>query len=280
MSANERFVVVNVDDLGLHPAVRRAVESLAGSVTSATILSNGMDVENIRPVEGVGFGVHLNILRGRPVSAVSRVPSLIDGEGIFWRDYTLLYRKYLLGKINLREVELEWEAQIGRVRDLGFEITHLDSEKHIHAWPKLMTIACNLAKRHGIKWVRRPHQHLSGKDFLSVKLLLLSVWAKFQKPTPGIYWPDSVWGINNQGTNLDFKRLSAYLSAYPKSRVVELCCHPGIADEHDAPIDASFGKMGIPACWKAEAAELGGPALAIALESVGATAANYGTIPL
>ncbi len=34
------FVVVNVDDLGLHPAVRRAVEDLAGlsRVSSSTLL--------------------------------------------------------------------------------------------------------------------------------------------------------------------------------------------------------------------------------------------------
>jgi len=50
----------------------------------------------------------------------------------------------------MREVEKEWEAQIGKIRAAGIEPTHLDGHKHVHMLPGLFEIALRLAKRHGI----------------------------------------------------------------------------------------------------------------------------------
>ncbi|MFN9910300.1 MAG: ChbG/HpnK family deacetylase, partial [bacterium] len=43
-------LIINVDDIGLHPAVRRAVEACAarGTVTSASVLANGPDQDALR----------------------------------------------------------------------------------------------------------------------------------------------------------------------------------------------------------------------------------------
>ena len=63
-------VIMNVDDLGVHPAVARAALALSekGLVTSASVVANGPDVESaVRlQAEGVSIGVHLDIVRGRP----------------------------------------------------------------------------------------------------------------------------------------------------------------------------------------------------------------------
>lgn len=61
-------LVVNVDDVGLHPAVQRAVEACAaeGIVTSASVLANGPYVRDARSLTGIGLGAHLNLLRGDP----------------------------------------------------------------------------------------------------------------------------------------------------------------------------------------------------------------------
>ena len=58
-------LVVNVDDVGLHPAVQRAVErtAAAGIVTSASVMANAPWVREARRLSGIGLGVHLNILR-------------------------------------------------------------------------------------------------------------------------------------------------------------------------------------------------------------------------
>ncbi|MFN5497128.1 MAG: ChbG/HpnK family deacetylase, partial [bacterium] len=72
-------LIINVDDLGLHPAVRRAIEECAalGTVTSASVLANGPDIDAVKPIAGVSFGAHLNILRGKPLSPAHEVRSLV-----------------------------------------------------------------------------------------------------------------------------------------------------------------------------------------------------------
>ena len=93
-------VIVNVDDLGLHPAVRRAVEDLfrAGAVTSATLLVNGPDAAAAARIQGPGLGVHLNILRGKPLLPPSEIPSLVGPDGLFLGDYAALFRRYVTGR--------------------------------------------------------------------------------------------------------------------------------------------------------------------------------------
>src|SRR5260370_25025431 len=56
------------------------------------------------------------------------------------------------------QVELEWEAQIAKVRNAGVEPTHLDGHKHVHMLPGLFEIALWLAKRHGIGAIRVSHE--------------------------------------------------------------------------------------------------------------------------
>ena len=84
VSAGPRLIV-NVDDLGLHPAVRRAVEACAaqGTVTSASVLANGPDQDAVRPYPGLTLGAHLNILRGAPLSPPREVASLVGENGLF-----------------------------------------------------------------------------------------------------------------------------------------------------------------------------------------------------
>src|SRR5262249_34645691 len=73
-------VVVNADDFGLCAAVNRAIGRAheEGVLTSASLLANGptfdeaVAIARARP--SLGVGVHLNLLRGRPLA---RVPSLV-----------------------------------------------------------------------------------------------------------------------------------------------------------------------------------------------------------
>ena len=91
MSAGPRLIV-NVDDLGLHPAVRRAVEACAaqGTVTSASVLANGPDQDAVRPYPGLTLGAHLNILRGAPLSPPREVTSLVGENGLFLGSFSQL----------------------------------------------------------------------------------------------------------------------------------------------------------------------------------------------
>ena len=140
-------LIVNVDDLGLHPAVRRAVEACAaiGAVTSASVLANGPDLASVRPVAGVSLGAHLNILRGPPLSPAREVRSLLGADGNFTGSAAALAWRVARGVVRRDEVRLEWSRQVAALRERGLALSHVDGEKHTHCLPGLFAVACEVA---------------------------------------------------------------------------------------------------------------------------------------
>lgn len=279
-------VIINVDDLGLHPAVGRAVEELgaAGTVTSATVLANGPCLEEapgLAPVRSgaVGLGVHLNILRGLPLGAPGQVSTLIGPDGRFLGSFRKLFLRFLAGRVDRGQVRAEWDRQIGRVRDLGLSPTHLDGEKHTHAWPGLFGLAGELAARHGIGWVRRP---LEAPDWTRpglglARVLFLDACCLLHGPRGRVGRPDLVWGIADQGPDLRPERFAAAMHGR-RARVVEIVCHPGRPLPTDPPLPESFGRLRVGGQWEAEYAALQDPSWGQAMKTLKASLVHYGQI--
>lgn len=250
------LVIVNVDDLGLHPAVRRAVEELweMGVVSSATLMVNGPDAENAARIQGPGIGVHLNILRGRPVSPAHEIKTLVGTGGMFLGDYGALLKRHATGGIDLRQVELEFSRQIERARELGATPTHVDSEKHIHAWPAMMQAAARAAKSHGISAMRRPLECVDllrpGKGLARTGFLRMC--SLFQKQSEGMRMPGLIWGIAAQGEALAPEKFLDYIRSNPGRGAVEICCHPGRPLPQDGPLSSDYGNMRVSGQWQAE----------------------------
>lgn len=277
-------VVVNADDLGLHPAVRRAAQTLAqsGILTSASLMANGPDLEaaaRMERMEGVGLGAHLNILRGRPLGAPAQVASLVGRDGLFLGDYAALLRRHLARRLDPAEVEAEWERQIRRIRDLGIKPTHLDSEKHTHAWPGLMRIAQRLAARHAIGWVRRPLERIGPQGWRPglTRVLFLRLCALGHAKAPGVGWPDEVFGIADQGPRLTPEAFAQHF-ADCRPGVVELVCHPGDPQAGDPPIPAEYGRLRVPLQWRAEFESLASPRWREVLATLGAELTHFGRL--
>ena len=276
-------VVINADDLGLHPAVRRAIERLAdvGTLTSASILANGPDLEATRrqlgtSLPGVSFGAHLNILRGRPLSPGSEVRSLLGPDGLFLGDYRALHRRHTRGELVLGEVELEWSRQVEHLRSLGFELWHADGEKHTHAWPGLFESACRVARRYGIPFVRRPAERWRPRASLlgQARVLLLRRWLASTHPreSGGVRFLDEVWGIADQGRALRpgrFIRSTGLRGAITSDRAVEIVCHPGLEEAGDGELAPDFGRMRVRALWGPEFASLSDRSWRPTLEAAG-----------
>ncbi|HOI45659.1 MAG TPA: ChbG/HpnK family deacetylase, partial [Candidatus Aminicenantes bacterium] len=80
-------VIVNADDFGLCQGVNRGIvlAHQKGILTSATLMANmpGFDeaVEMARDHPRLGVGVHLNLLRGEPVTPARDVASLVRADG-------------------------------------------------------------------------------------------------------------------------------------------------------------------------------------------------------
>ncbi|WP_320171478.1 ChbG/HpnK family deacetylase [Maridesulfovibrio sp.] len=280
------LIVINVDDLGLHPAVRRAVDSLAeaGVVTSSTMLANGPDLSESVLLQdrhaGLGLGAHLNLLRGKPISNPDHIPSLVDDDGLLFGNYTSLLLRYTTGRIKISEVETEWAAQIEYLLDHKVRLTHFDSEKHIHAWPGLYGLAAKLARRYGIKWMRRPFEHTPAgrfdKAMLRTRFLQLCLAVGFPPEEPST--ASCVWGIGDQKQNLKPELFERYINTY-HPEIVEIVCHPGLPAEGDGPLPSDFGPMRVKAQWKEEYDSLAHNGWLEIFDKLGGTPVNYGQIP-
>ncbi len=126
-----RRLIVNADDFGLSRSVNRGILETheRGVVTSCTLLANGPAFEDglklLRETPGLGVGIHLNPLRGRPVSPAESLPRLTR-NGSFHLKLTGLIR--LPFRLIAEELEREYRAQIEKVLDHGLRPTHLDGE--------------------------------------------------------------------------------------------------------------------------------------------------------
>jgi predicted glycoside hydrolase/deacetylase ChbG (UPF0249 family) len=250
-----RTLVVNADDIGLHPAVRRAVEECAahGSLTSASLLANGPDRDALRPYPGVSLGAHLNILRGEPLSPAREIPSLVDGRGLFLGSWARLAARAATGAIDRDEVRLEWTRQVRALLDRGLALSHLDGEKHTHCLPGLFAVACEVAEAHGIRFVRLSDERFGGpaRGMASVRRATLRALCAVARKSPGVRATDAVWGIDAQGASLSAEACMQALADAPPG-VIEVVCHPGRERAGDPELPASFGRMRVRALWEPE----------------------------
>jgi hopanoid biosynthesis associated protein HpnK len=245
-------LIVNADDLGWTEGVNRGIAEAhrKGIVTSASLLANGgafaSAVEMARSTPGLGVGVHLNLSDGGPVAARELVTSLLNDGGEFEGGPEHLLLRIARGGLALREVEMEWEAQIEKVRDAGIQPTHLDGHKHVHMLPGLFETALRLAKRYAIGAIRVAHEASSLRVALSTGeelpigavlkrgvqargLKLLARDAREQAERAGISTADYFCGIAQTG-EMTKDGVAQLLRRLPDG-TTELMCHPGYADE-------------------------------------------------
>jgi predicted glycoside hydrolase/deacetylase ChbG (UPF0249 family) len=248
-------VIVNVDDLGLHPAVRRAVEACAaiGTVTSASVLANGPDLASVRPITGVSLGAHLNILRGPPLSPAREVRSLLGADGNFMGSAAALAWRVARGAVRRDEVRLEWSRQVAALRERGLALSHVDGEKHTHCLPGLFAVACEVAAEHGIRWIRRSDERFGNirVGAPALRRALLRALCVSARTTAATESTDAVWGIAEQGRSFTAAACERALAGIGARRI-EVVCHPGDRHDGDPDLPDSFGRMRVHELWAPE----------------------------
>ncbi|MCJ7543802.1 MAG: ChbG/HpnK family deacetylase, partial [Phycisphaerae bacterium] len=146
-----RQAIVNADDLGWSKPVTDGIflAHRQGIVTSATLAVNMPDAERAAAgataLPELGVGVHLNACQGRPLSPAAE--ALSDSNGTMRASGPGLVARCLLEPGMVAIVLGEFEAQIQRALDLGVRPTHLDSHRHVHAFPPLFAGVVRLARK-------------------------------------------------------------------------------------------------------------------------------------
>ena len=242
----DRRIIINADDFGLCEGVNKAVAQAhsGGILTSATIVTNmpaaDKAVKIAKKMPTLGVGVHLNLTEGPPVSKEACIDCLLDADGLFACSPIRLSLLSLAGHKIREAIRTELAAQIQWVIDHGLKPTHLDSHKHIHAFPALFSIVCQLAGRFGIPAVRWPFEpkELSRipwpltSEVGRARALKVRIMARMNRMQNRDFLRNNVlFGIAHTG-KIDvifFKAVALYNSA----ATAEVMTHPGFADGLD-----------------------------------------------
>lgn len=220
-------LILHSDDFGLHKEINRAILAAAkqGMLTSTSVLVNGLAaeeaMERVKSYPRLGVGIHLNIVRGRPLSDPAEIPSLVDGNGLFLNSTGKLLLRSFLGKLSHDEVYLEYRRQVLRMMEQGIRPTHFDGEKHTHLLlPEAVRAVKRLMDEFGIRKVRTINESPVNRILISsgtglkwsnrqrLKLMFLEhrtksackLWGRFKTPdfsfgvavSGAIQYPESV----------------------------------------------------------------------------------------
>jgi predicted glycoside hydrolase/deacetylase ChbG (UPF0249 family) len=242
-------VIINADDFGLVHGVNRGIIKAyqEGILTSTTLMANMPGFEEAVLLAGanpnLGVGVHLNILRGQPISPTEEVKSLLSQELRFIPRVSSLLRRIACKRLNFAEVEREFRAQVEKVLGVGIKPSHIDSEKHIHLIRPLFRIVMKLAKEYRIDKVRFIQEFCISPQltqiFKSIFISLSSTSMKKKMVKEGIQAPDRFYGVCDSGRITTAKLQSALQGV--SDGVTEIMVHPGFITQEMIELEKLIG---------------------------------------
>jgi predicted glycoside hydrolase/deacetylase ChbG (UPF0249 family) len=235
-----RVLTINADDFGFAPGVNRGIVEAheAGTLPSASMMVNTPAFAEAAAlsrerVPALGIGLHLNLLAGKPLSAV---PTLADPRTGDFYSLPELARRAITGRVSASDVRRECDAQLSALTSHGITITHIDSHRHTHAFPGLLPAVLASALAAGVRIVRRPLDRiLPGEPVASAKMLALhAAWQTAMRGVDAagrklIEQSPRFRGIALQGRADVEQRLLALLDQLPDGHT-EIMLHPGYDD--------------------------------------------------
>jgi hopanoid biosynthesis associated protein HpnK len=242
-----RRLIVNADDFGYTSGVNRAILEAhsRGVVTSATLMANGPAfAEAVRlagTVPKLSIGCHVVLTDGEPVLGAERLPSLTS-TALFRDGMVAFAARAIAGSIDGDEIAAEASAQIRKLQSAGIAVSHIDTHKHTHLFPKILRPLLGAAADCGVRAVRNPFgprlplrsSHLLARPGLWTRYaevrILGGFAGKFRAAVDreGFTTPDGTLGIVVTGA-LDETLFYAIARSIPEG-TWEFVCHPGYND--------------------------------------------------
>jgi chitin disaccharide deacetylase len=226
-----RKLIVSGDDLGIHEAINRGVLEAHenGIVTSTSIVACGRAFDHAcRLVEKrrkLDLGIHLTLVEEKPLLGPEVLKTLAP-KRVFPKSYRHLFLDLMKGRIDLREVEMELDAQIQKVLKAGLNISHIDSHQHTHFFPQLRPIFFKLAEHYEIKGMRAGGRVVPSRTKFSLFLAPLAKGVQRSARTRGLATPDALWLPSPSG-RLTGLHLVKGIPNLPEG-VTEIVVHPGV----------------------------------------------------
>jgi predicted glycoside hydrolase/deacetylase ChbG (UPF0249 family) len=237
------MLVVNADDFGCSPGVSRGIlrAHREGVVTSTSVLGNCDDLGGVctllSEAPDLGVGVHLTLVGGRPVSASASLPSLTNADGGFPTRAQDFFKSWVMGQVDISEIEREFDAQISRLCDAGVRPDHVDTHRHLGFLPAVGRAMETVARKHGIAGIRSAVERptlawlTDPTRGLEAGLLTGLAWLTRRQMGALRHGPQS-WGFVEVG-RLDEVRILEILGRMGPG-AHELICHPGEEDDTES----------------------------------------------
>ena len=206
----------------------------------ANMLAVADAVKMAKKLANLGISVHLNLTTGRPIAKDSFAASLLNGDGEFINSAARLAILSLIRPAVRNAIRAEFAAQIQFVINSGLKPTHLDSHKHIHSFPPIFSIVCELAHRFkisAVRWTFEPKE-LSKMPWPlpseggAKRARLIRIMAKINRmQKSGLLKTQALLGVAHTG-KIDTTFFRA-VALYNSADIAEVMTHPGYIDGLD-----------------------------------------------
>src|SRR5271156_5856781 len=218
-----RKLIINADDFGLTAGVNRGIVEAHndGVVSSATLMANGPRFEDAvalaRSTPSLSVGCHVVLVDGTPVSPPAAVDTLLAIRSAepdkFYSSLSAFAARAMLGGFDRDQLVAEVTAQIRKIQSAGLQVTHLDTHKHAHIFPEILSALLRAARICGVRAIRNPFipvKAIPARQFKSKRLLwkrygqmrMLNTFSRpFREHTrrAGLLTPDGVIGVIETG---------------------------------------------------------------------------------
>lgn len=241
-----RRLIVNADDFGLTPGINQAVITLhrAQALTSTTLMAEAPHFQQAVALAlqhpSLGVGCHIVLVDGTPLSPPDTIPTLLAANSTSTFRPTLgsFVRDLFFGRIHAQQIRQEATAQIQHLQAQGIHVTHVDTHKHTHMFPRVLVPVLQAAQACGVRSIRNPFEprwslqktpQASPLRRMEVQLLRrLRKQFLAQVAAHGLQTTDGSLGVLATGT-LDAATLHSILQDLPNG-TWELVCHPAYVD--------------------------------------------------
>jgi predicted glycoside hydrolase/deacetylase ChbG (UPF0249 family) len=162
-------LITNADDFGWSRGITDGILQAhqEGIVTSTTVMANQpaseYALERALHAPKLGIGIHLRLCDGPPVLPATEVRSLVTSDGRLC-SIAELRQKLRRGSVRKSEIEAEFRAQIGWLKERGVTPTHADSHHHVHVHPTVAGAFRRALAAEGIRRMRPASQECWPKN--------------------------------------------------------------------------------------------------------------------
>ncbi len=203
-------------------------------------------VKAARSAPNLSVGCHVVLVDGTPVSPPDAVDTLLAIRSAepdkFYSSLSAFAARAMLGGFDRDQLVAEVTAQIRKIQAAGLQVTHLDTHKHAHIFPEILTALLRAARICGVRAIRNPivpvkalpARLFKGKRDLWKRYGQVRMLHTFSGPflqrtrRAGLLTPDGVVGVIETGS-VDISLLRQTLASLPEG-TWELVCHPGYND--------------------------------------------------